>query len=333
MIEFNQVFMTSENNKKFRAVDLFAGIGGVRLAFSNSKFEVVYSNDDDKYACQTYRENFGEIDPRDIRDVKSDELPEFDVLLAGFPCQPFSMIGKRAGLKDNRGQVFSEIVRILEDKKPVAFFLENVKHIRKHNGGETFKYILDQLEGAGDGYTVVHEVLNSKDFGLPQKRERAYIVGIRKPLDKFDFKKVKKDSEPVTLRSFLKLDGSVDERYYLSQKYYDGLNKHKERHQNHPKGSGFGFVVLDPDGMANTLVSGNMGRERNLIKDKIKTKNSAGVRMLTEREYAKLQGFDDNFKIPVSRTQAYKQFGNSVSVPVVESIAVAIRETLSNGHP
>ena len=332
MIEFNQVFMTSENSKKFKAVDLFAGIGGIRLAFSNAGFEIAYSNDKDKYACQTYRENFGEIDCKDIRDVKSDELPEFDVLLAGFPCQPFSMIGKRGGLDDTRGQVFYDIVRILKDRKPVAFFLENVRHILTHNGRETFQHILDELEGAGDGYTVSYEVLNSKDFGLPQKRKRAYIVGIRKPLNEFEFKKVKKYPDSVTLRNFLKLDGSVEERYYLSQKYYDGLSKHKERHQNHPNGSGFGFVVLEPDGMANTLVSGNMGRERNLIKDKIKTKNSAGIRMLTERECAKLQGFNDDFKIPVSRTQAYKQFGNSVSVPVVESIAVAIRETLSNGH-
>ena len=174
-------------NKKIRAIDLFAGIGGMRIGFERSGFEIVYSNDIDKYSCQTYRANFGEIDERDIREVRAEELPNFEVLLGGFPCQPFSMIGKRDGLADPRGQLFNEIVRILNVKKPRAFVLENVKNLINHNRGETFNYIKNALENAGGGYSVFFEVLNSKNFGVPQQRERTYIVGIKSELTTFVF--------------------------------------------------------------------------------------------------------------------------------------------------
>jgi DNA (cytosine-5)-methyltransferase 1 len=316
--------MRSQNDKKFRAVDLFAGIGGIRLAFERAGFEIVYSNDIDKYACKTYRANFGEIDERDIGLVKSNELPNFDVLLAGFPCQPFSMIGKRDGLEDKRGQVFFEIIRILNDKKPAAFFLENVKHLLRHNGGKTFEFIKKQLEDAGNGYTIFYKVLNSKDFGLPQNRERTYIVGVEQPSPEFSFPQYARYARKKTLKDIL--DKKVDEAYYLSEKYYTGLLNHKERHKK--QGSGFGCEVLDTNGIANTLVCGNMGRERNLIKDKPNKKNRWGIRRLTEREYAKLQGFPDTFKIPVSTTQAYKQFGNTVSVPIIKELATALKKML-----
>lgn len=318
--------MLSKTNRKLKAIDLFAGIGGTRLGFEQAGFEVIYSNDIDSSACKTYKANFDKIDERDINNITSNELPDFDILLAGFPCQPFSMIGKRDGLNDPRGKVFDQIVRILNDKKPFAFLLENVKHLTRHNGGATFEHIKVQLENAGNGYTVSYDILNSKYFGVPQNRKRIYIAGIEKPATKFEFPKKGKYSHKKTIRNIL--EKNVPEKYYLSEKYYRGLLEHKKRHQN--KGSGFGCAVLDLDGISNTLVSGNMGRERNLIKDIPCSKNRWGIRRLTPRECARLQGFPDTFRICVTDTQAYKQFGNAVSVPVIKTIAQELKNILTS---
>ena len=303
--------------KKYKAIDLFAGIGGMRIAFEKSGFEIVYSNDVNKYACKTYRENFGNIDERDVREVKTADVPDFDILLGGFPCQPFSLIGRRDGLADPRGQLFNEIVRFLNDKRPRAFVLENVRNLLKHGRGSTYAFIRDALENAGGGYKVFEHILDSKDFGIPQHRERVYIVGINNPHKDFVFphKSFGKGKSAVAEI----MEKRVPEKYYLTQKYYDGLINHKRRHA--VKGSGFGCEVLDKQGVSNTLVCGNMGRERNLIKDRPVSINRFGIRKLTERECARLQGFPDNFKIPVSTTQAYIQFGNAVSVPVARTIA------------
>ena len=307
----------SSLRKKYKAIDLFAGIGGMRLGFEQAGFKIVYSNDIDSYACHTYRTNFGEIDERDIRQVNAECLPEFDILLAGFPCQPFSMIGKREGLDDPRGQLFNEVVRFLDTRKPRAFVLENVKNLLKHGKGETYKTIKLALEKAGGGYTIFENILDSKNFGIPQHRERAYIVGIKNPHKPFLFPEGSLKPGKKKLRQILQKH--IPDKYYLSQKYYEGLLVHKERHA--AKGSGFGCEVLDPKGVSNTIVCGNMGRERNLIQDRPISINKWGVRKLTERECARLQGFPDTFKIPVSTTQAYKQFGNAVSVPVAGEMA------------
>lgn len=312
------------SSKKFKVIDLFAGIGGMRLGFEQSGFDVVYSNDVDAYACHTYRTNFGDIDERDIRLVDINLVPEFDVLLAGFPCQPFSMIGKRDGLSDPRGQLFNEVVNFLNVRKPRAFVLENVRNLLKHNKGETYKVIKSALEGAGDSYTVFENILDSQNFGVPQHRKRAYIVGIRNPHKSFPFPE--KSSEPGKTKLSQILEKKVPEKYYLSQKYYEGLLVHKQRHAD--KGSGFGCEVIDPKGISNTLVCGNMGRERNLIQDRPVSVNKWGVRKLTERECARLQGFPDSFKIMVSTTQAYKQFGNAVSVPVAKEMAKVLKRYL-----
>ena len=310
--------------RKYKAIDLFAGIGGMRLGFEGGGFEIVYSNDIDHYACQTYRENFGEIDEKDIRSVDVAPLPQFDVLLAGFPCQPFSLIGKRDGLSDPRGQLFNEVVRFLDSRSPRAFVLENVKNLIKHNGGETYKFIKAALENAGGGYQISESILDSKNFGVPQHRERTYIVGVKNPHRDFVF------PQRSTIEGKRKvaeiLDKTVPEKYYLSQKYYEGLLAHKERHA--AKGSGFGCEILDPEGVSNTIVCGNMGRERNLIQDRPVSINKWGVRKLTERECARLQGFPDTFKIPVSTTQAYKQFGNAVTVPVAREMARTLKKYL-----
>src|SRR3990167_1653149 len=160
------------SQKELRAIDLFAGIGGFRLGFEDAGYQIVYSNDINHYSCITYKENFGEIDEKDIREVKTEDIPDFNVLLAGFPCQPFSMIGKRDGLSDPRGQLFNEVVKFLDARKPRAFVLENVKNLLRHNRGESYAFIKDALQKAGDGYTVFESVLDSQDFGVPQHRER-----------------------------------------------------------------------------------------------------------------------------------------------------------------
>ena len=320
----DRINVVKSTSKKFKAIDLFAGIGGMRLGFEKAGFQIVYSNDVDKYACQTYRENFREIDERDIREVDPSSLPEFDILLAGFPCQPFSMIGKRDGLKDPRGQLFNQVVKFLDARRPRAFVLENVKNLLKHDGGQSYAFIKSALTKAGGGYTIFETILDTKNFGAPQHRERVYIVGIKNPIKEFIFPTGVKQADKMKLKDIL--ERKVSEKYYLSEKYYRGLMAHKERHSN--KGSGFGCEILDPNGVSNTIVSGNMGRERNLIQDSPRAINRWGVRKLTERECARLQGFPDTFKIPVSTTQAYKQFGNAVSVPVAREMARTLKRYL-----
>jgi DNA (cytosine-5)-methyltransferase 1 len=313
------------NKKKLRSIDLFAGIGGIRKGFENL-CETVYANDFDVAAGKTYALNFGEIDVSDIRDVVKNmkkKIPPFEILLGGFPCQAFSIAGKRRGFADTRGTLFFEIEKILAQYKPKAFLLENVRNLKTHDGGNTLKTILKVLEEKL-GYYVKFEVLNAKDYGVPQNRPRIYIVGFKKKVP-FEFPKPQK---PVKLKSIL--EKNVDPKYYISQMYYEGLERHKKRHAE--RGNGFGYVVLNPEGVSNALVVGGMGRERNLIKDRVvmtykegfdkkKYKNTLGIRKLTIRECARLQGFPEDFKFPVSDIQAYKQLGNSVAVPVIKAIA------------
>lgn len=319
--------------KKFTAIDLFAGIGGIKLGLQNAGFKVIYSNDIDKFCKQTFDSNFEvKLDNRDIALVASEEIPSHDLLAAGFPCQPFSMAGHQKGFTDPRGSMFHEVVRIIRDKKPRAFLLENVKNLKNHNKGQTFKTIRHFLEDEL-GYDVHYKILNSKNFGLPQNRERIYIVGFK---EKTDFKFP--ESVNLELKVSDILEDSVDDSHFLSQKYYEGLVKHKERHK--AKGSGFGFEILKPGGISYALVVGNMGRERNLIQDKprkgfyekgmdkLTSRNALGVRKLTIKECTRLQGFTQDFQFPVSRTQAYKQLGNAVSVPVIKSIAQKIKKSL-----
>ncbi len=322
---------------KFRAIDLFAGIGGIRLgiewAFGN-KIEFIWANEIDKYACQTYEQNFGEFPMGDITKTDIAKIPDFDLLFAGFPCQAFSIAGHKKGFHDTRGTLFFYIEKILEYHQPEAFLLENVAHLEHHDRGNTFKtikYILEKKLG----YTVYHKVLESCDFGVPQRRPRIFIVGFKNNY-RFEFPK------PINRKTKLIhiLESEVDEKYYLSQQYLDTLKKHKERHRN--KGNGFGYEILQYDGIANTLVVGGMGHERNLIVDlpmpyepwqegldKRIYRNNEGVRKLTEREWARLQGFPDDFEFPVSRTQTYKQIANSVTVPVIEAIGMQMLKSLT----
>lgn len=319
---------------KYKAIDLFAGIGGIRLGFEQAfeeDIEFVFASEIDKYAQQTYYANFGELPHGDITQIDEKNIPQHDIILAGFPCQAFSIAGKRLGFEDTRGTLFFDVARIAAYHKPKIIFLENVKGFVNHDNGRTFQVIKNTLEEIG--YKVFSKVLNAKDFGVPQNRERIYIVAF---LDDIDFEFPNKKNIKKTIKDIIEKQ-EVSSKYYLSDTYINTLKKHKARHLE--KGNGFGYNILKNDGIANTLVVGGMGKERNLIYDnrltdwtpKTNIKGSINrefIRKLTPREWARIQGYPDNFKITVSDAQAYKQFGNSVSVPVICSIANNVRSQL-----
>lgn len=324
---------------KFKFIDLFAGIGGFRLAFQNLKGKCVYTSEWDKYSQKTYKANFGEIPFGDItKDKTKSYIPDnFDVLCAGFPCQAFSIAGRRGGFKDTRGTLFFEVAKIINDKKPKAIFLENVKGLRNHDKGKTLATILNVLRNDLNYYVPEPQILNAKDFGVPQNRERIFIVGFRKDLGIDEFEYPKPIEEKKVLDDILE-EKEVSVKYYLSTTYVQTLKNHRKRHES--KGNGFGYEIISNDGTANAVVCGGMGRERNLVNDDrltnftpvthIKGKvNREGIRKMTPREWARLQGFPDNFKIIVSDAQAYKQFGNSVAVPAIQATAEKIIEKLN----
>ena len=320
----------ADENPTFTFIDIFAGIGGFRIALQNIGGQCVFSSEIDKYARETYSLNFGEVPHGDITKINEKDVPQHDILCAGFPCQAFSIAGKRQGFKDKtRGTLFFDLVRIIEEKKPKVFFLENVKGLRSHNKGQTLATILKVLRDDLGYYVPEPQIINAKDFGVPQNRERLFIVGFRQDLNICDFDYPKPIKKKVSFVD-VKEDNEVSVKYYLSTQYQDTLRKHKERHKN--KGNGFGYIIIKDDECANAIVVGGMGRERNIVIDKrltnftpvtkIKGKvNRNGWRRMTPREWARLQGFPDNFEIQVSDMQAYKQFGNSVAIPAIQATA------------
>jgi DNA (cytosine-5)-methyltransferase 1 len=322
---------------KFTFIDLFAGIGGFRIALQNLKGSCVFSSEIDKYAKKTYEINFGEVPFGDITKINENDIPNHDILCAGFPCQSFSIAGKRKGFEDEtRGTLFFDIARIIEAKKPSAFFLENVKGLRNHDKGQTLKTILKVLREDLNYYVPEPKIINAKDFGVPQNRERIFIVGFRKDLNINTFNYPKPTGKKASF-SNVKEESPVSVKYYLSTQYQTTLHNHKERHKN--KGNGFGFEIINDDQCANAIVVGGMGRERNIVIDcrltdfkpitKIKGEvNRDGWRRMTPKEWARLQGYPDNFLIQVSDMQAYKQFGNSVAIPAIQATAKEIIKTL-----
>ena len=254
------------------------------------------------------------------------------MLSAGFPCQAFSIAGRRGGFEDTRGTLFFEVAEIIRRKKPKAIFLENVKGLINHGQGKTLATILNVLREDLGYFVPEPQVLNAKNFGVPQNRERIFIVGFRKDLAITGFEyptPINKEVRFIDVRE----EKTVPSKYYLSNQYLNTLVKHKERHES--KGNGFGYEVIKDDGIANAIVCGGMGRERNLIVDhrledytpttNIKGEiNRQGIRKMTPREWARLQGYPDTFIIPVADTSAYKQFGNSVAVPAIKATAAKI---------
>lgn len=339
IFDFTDIPFPAPKKPKYKFIDLFAGIGGFRIAMQNLKSKCVFTSEWDKYAKQTYKANFGELPFGDItkKTTKCYIPDDFDILCAGFPCQAFSIAGRRGGFEDTRGTLFFDVAEIIKRKQPKAFFLENVKGLRNHDGGKTLSTILNVLREDLNYYVPKPEVINAKDFGVPQNRERIFIVGFREDLEITDFKYPKPTNQNVVIKDILE-ENEVSVKYYLSTTYLDTLRKHKARHES--KGNGFGYEIIDHDGIANAVVCGGMGRERNLIYDdrltnfkpvtKIKGRvNREGIRKMTPREWARLQGFPNKFNIPVSDVQAYKQFGNSVAVPAIQATAKQIIKKLN----
>lgn len=322
----------------FTFIDLFAGIGGFRLALESLGGHCVFTSEWDKHSQKTYFENFGDLPFGDITSerVKSQIPGNFDLLCAGFPCQAFSIAGKRGGFNDTRGTLFHDVAEIIRRKRPKAVFLENVKGLVTHDQGRTLKTILHVLR-KDLGYTVPEpEIVNARHFGVPQNRERIFIVGFRDEEDAKDFQYPQPSGE-TPLFEEVKEEKPVSVKYYLSTQYLSTLRKHRRRHES--KGNGFGYEIIPDDGVANAIVVGGMGRERNLVYDdrltdftpvtKIKGEvNREGIRKMTPREWARLQGFPETFKIVVSDGQAYKQFGNSVAVPAVRATAKEVIRAL-----
>lgn len=329
----------STKNPTFTFVDLFAGIGGFRLALQNLGGRCVFSSEWDYHARATYLMNYGEMPFGDITQdrVKAFIPDNFDILCAGFPCQAFSLAGKRRGFEETRGTLFFDVAKIIKLKQPKAFFLENVKGLTNHDKGKTLKTILKVLREDLGYYVPDVQLVNARDFGLAQHRERIYIVGFRSDLgiSSFDYPSPTDCSKTI---ADIKEQEAVDSKYYLSQKYLNTLIAHKERHST--KGNGFGYEVLDDDAVANAIVVGGMGRERNLLVDKRLVSmnklsrykyeiNSEYIRSMTPREWARLQGYPENFIIGVCNHAAYRLFGNSVAVPAIEATAKQILSKLN----
>ncbi len=297
---------------KFTFIDLFAGIGGIRIPFVELGGKCVFSSEWDKYAQKTYLDNYGEMPFGDITKIHLNEIPKHDLLLAGFPCQPFSQAGLKKGFEDTRGTLFFNIAKILNYHRPRVVFLENVKRFKTHEKGKTFSIIKKTLENFG--YTVFAKVLNARDFGVPQNRERIFIIGFQGNVD-FEFPESLK--KKVSVGDILESD--IDNKYTISDKLWAGHQRRKKEHKK--KGNGFGYGIVNHNSDYTNTISARYYKDGSEILIEQKNKNP---RKLTPREVANLQGFPKDFKIIVSDTQAYRQFGNSVAVPVIRVLSKKI---------
>lgn len=340
LFEVETVPFPTPKNYTFKFIDLFAGIGGFRMAMQNLGGKCVFTSEWDENAKKTYRANYGETPFGDItKERTKNYIPDdFDVLCAGFPCQAFSIAGKRGGFEDTRGTLFFDVAEVIKNRKPKAIFLENVKGLRNHNGGKTLATILNVLRNDLGYFVPEPQIVNAKNFGVPQNRERIYIVGFRNDLNIDSFSYPKPLEEQVFFGK-VKEENVVPTKYYLSTQYLRTLVSHKERHAS--KGNGFGYEIIKDDEISNAIVVGGMGRERNLVVDNRITDytptthikgevNREGIRKMTPREWARLQGFPDSFVIPVADASAYKQFGNSVAVPAIQATAEKIIDLIKS---
>ncbi len=348
----------SQKINKFKFVDLFAGIGGLRLPFQELGGSCVFSSEWDRFAKKTYASNFGELPYGDITQISAKDVPDHDVLLAGFPCQAFSKAGLKNGFFDTRGTMFFEIQRLLAEKQPKVFLLENVKQLKGHNKGETLDTILKILRGenrnsipedvpmsdearkslkAKLNYIVDYRVLSSNNFGVPQRRERLYLVGFNKNFflggetkrQIYEiFSSLEKKRSLTCLGDILEKNLVVPDKYTISDKLFEGHKRRKKQHKE--KGNGFGYSVFNNKShYCNTISARYYKDGSEILIDQ--SDIGANPRKLTPRECARIQGFPDNFIVDaVSDNQIYKQFGNSVSIPVVKEIANKMIEIYSN---
>lgn len=312
----------------FRFIDLFAGIGGIRLGFEAAGNQCVFTSEWDKDAQTTYRANWpGEQIFGDITKVDPKSIPDFDILCGGFPCQPFSMIGKRQGFKHpTQGTLFFNVKEILEEKKPLAFLLENVPGLLTHDHGNTFKVIMETLDELG--YKVFFKVLDAADFGVPQHRKRTFFVGFKKELNVlFEFPRPTV-TQPVDVHSILETDAEIERNPSKNYKSGFTITKHLQDVYIFKKDDGHPQIVDDSfHGPVKTLCASYHKIQR--VTGTFVRGGKTGLRLLTELECKRLQGFPDEFKIPVCRTSMYHQFGNSVAVPVIEAIAKAMTKSLN----
>jgi DNA (cytosine-5)-methyltransferase 1 len=324
----------SPDNPKFKFIDLFAGIGGIRLAYQNLGGKCVFSSEYNKFAKVTYEANFGEVPFGDITKISEKTIPDHDILLAGFPCQPFSIagvskknaLGRQHGfLDETQGTLFFDIVRILDYKRPLAFMLENVKNLVSHDNRNTFKVIEKAIRGLG--YSFNHKVLDGKHF-VPQHRERTIMVGFRKDFfgEDVEFVFPEMPEASHTIRQIL--DPNPLEKYSLTSHLWTYLQNYAEKHKL--KGNGFGFGLTNLDGISRTL-SARYYKDGAEI---LIPQEGKIPRRLTPKECAALQGFPDSFLIPVSDNQAYRQFGNSVTVPLIQFVGSnVVKKLLSIYEP
>lgn len=352
----NTVIPYKKQEGDFKFIDLFAGIGGIRLPFQKLGGECVFTSEWDKHARNTYFANYGEVPQGDITKINTLDIPEHDILLGGFPCQTFSQAGKKAGFKDTRGTMFFEIQKILVNKKPKAFLLENVKQLKTHDKGNTLKTILDVLTGNDEtkipddiamseeakialstklNYWVTTKVLKAADFGVPQNRERIFIIGFDKDYfgENVDFDNLftwptgnKIDTKVSDILEQDYVDSLKNDTYTISDKLYEGHKRRKIMHEE--KGNGFGFTLYKGDERYTNTLSARYNKDGSeiLIDQTLQGKNP---RKLTLRECARLQGFPEDFIIDASsKGQVYKQFGNSVCMKVIDAIASEMIKTL-----
>lgn len=312
---------------EFTFIDLFAGIGGMRLAFEKSGGKCVFSSEWNKFSQQTYEANFGEIPDGDITKIKESDIPDHDILVGGFPCQPFSIAGvskknslnRPHGFEDEtQGTLFFDICRIIKAKKPKAFLLENVKNLQSHDKGKTFKVILKALR-EDLGYDVHYKIIDAKSV-VPQHRERMFIVGFLRPMD-FKFPEIQ--DKHLTVQDIL--ENKVDKKYTLTDGTWAALQRHAANSKL--KGNGFGYGMTNLNGISRTLSARYYKDGAEVL---IPQKQNKKPRRLTPRECARIMGFPESFKIIVSDSQAYRQFGNALVVPLVTKIAQAVVKCMND---
>lgn len=349
-------FKDKKRKEKFTFIDLFAGIGGIRIPFQKLGGKCVFTSEFNKFSQKTYAANFHDVPKGDITQIPAADIPDHDILLAGFPCQAFSQAGLKQGFLDTRGSLFFDIQRILVHRQPKAFLLENVKQLRGHDKGKTLEMITNVLRGEHAGsvqknfpisdearealetklnYWLDFRVLRAGDFGVPQNRERIFIVGFNKDYyHGVDFDSVFKwptpPKMPTRLGDILENSKKLDDKYTISKKLWDGHQRRKAEHK--VKGNGFGYSLFTKDSVYANTISARYYKDGSEILIDQKTIGKL-PRKLTPRECARLQGFPEEFIVDaVSNNQAYQQFGNSVSVPVIEAVAKKMTKCMAKAE-
>lgn len=317
---------------KFTFIDLFAGIGGFRIALEELGGKCVFSSEWDRHAKETYFQNYGEVPFDDItkftrtdseNHLRSLNISTHDILCAGFPCQPFSQAGRQLGFQDARGTLFFDILTIAKEKRPRVLFLENVKRLKGHDNGKTFTIICNSLREIG--YKVYAKVVSAHDYGVPQKRERIFIVAFSSAVE-FEFPKPSKRQQYENIGEFL--EKNPDSSYTISDRMWIGHQRRLQKHRN--KGNGFGYSLFNPNDKYVNTISARYWKDGSEILINQKNKNP---RILTPREAARIQGYPEAFQLHPSKRHAYQQFGNSVAIPVIKAIGESILESLEKSSP